>query len=139
MDLLQGAASGEDVQAWLDKLTASGNPEVFEFSLDEQFLQWLATRNPVATTLFYEQFTDAVFTARIGVPPVNKWRKSVKLEERPRGVLGTGLAESYVEETDGRKPFHRHASVHGGAVPALLATKPSCPWTSMRWMPRAAL
>ena len=37
-----------------------------------------------------------------------------------KGFLGTGIAWSYVHETNGRKSLHFHASLHGGACPALL-------------------
>ena len=66
--VLQGAASMEDVRAFQDKVAAAQPAENYEFSLDEKVLQWLATQNPVATTLFYEQLMEAVFTAIIGVP-----------------------------------------------------------------------
>ena len=84
-------------------------------------LQWLATQNPVATTLFYEQLMEAVFAAIIGVPPSHRRRKSIPAPTRPRGGFGKGCAWSLVHETNGRKSFHFHASFHGGSVPALLA------------------
>ena len=111
----------EDVRKFQEKITASSPMEIYKFTLDETFLQWLATRNPVATTLFFEQLNEAVFTEIVGVPPSHKRRKTVTVKERPRGFLGTGVAWSYVHETNGRKSFHTHASIHGGAALALLA------------------
>ena len=119
--VLQGAASAQDVQAFKAKVAALAPTEMYEFKLEESFMQWLATRNPVTTTLFYERLTDAVFSVLVGVPPSHKRRKALPAPLRPRGFLGTSVSWSYVHETNGRKSLHFHASIHGGAAPALLA------------------
>ena len=69
LSCLQGTGSIDDVRAFQDKVAAAVPGENYAFSLDEQVLQWLATCNPIATTLFYEQLAEATFTAIIGVPP----------------------------------------------------------------------
>ena len=92
LDVLRGVASMEDARKFQEKITASSPMEIYKFTLDETFLQWLATRNPVATTLFFEQLNEAVFTEIVGVPPSHKRRKTVTVKERPRGFLGTGVA-----------------------------------------------
>ena len=115
----------DDVSIFQEKAAAAAPMEVYQFTLDETFLQWLATRNPVATTLFYEQLTEAVFTELVGVPPSHRRRTSCPKQEPKkechRGFLGTGVAWSYVHETNARKSLHFHAAIHGGAAPALLA------------------
>ena len=119
--VLRGEATLEEIRALNDAIATAAPMEIYKFTLDEACLQWLATRNPIATTLFYEQLTEAVFTELIGVPPSNRRRKAMPLRQRHRGFIGTGVAWSYVHETNGRKSLHFHASIHGGAAPALLS------------------
>ena len=127
LSVLDGTASLEDVRTFVAKAAARAKAEEYAFSLDERALQCLATANPVATTLFYEELTAAIFTEIVGVPPSGRRRKTSSLESRSKGFLGTGLAWSYVHETNGRKSLHFHASVHGGACPALLANVAGIP------------
>lgn len=41
----------------------------FDIPVDERALQELATLNPVATTMFYEEVSETVFTCLIGMRP----------------------------------------------------------------------
>jgi len=79
--------------------------------------------NPVATTLFYEKFVDALFSELVGTPPSHKRKisHSTGNTSRTRGFLGMNFGWSYVNETNARKSLHFHAAVHGGPSPALLA------------------
>ena len=90
MDVLNGTASQEEVDILKAKMAALEPHESYR-TLEESFLQWLATCNPVATTLFYEQLTNAVFSEIVGVPPSGARRKAVPLRSRCRGFLGTGV------------------------------------------------
>ena len=126
LHVLSGKATPEEASAFYDK-TKADKAEEYTFSIDEPDLQRLATANPVATTLFYEQLTSAIFTEIIGLPPSGHRRKTSTLDSRSKGFLGTGLAWSYVHETNGRKSLHFHASIHGGACPALLSNVAGIP------------
>ena len=95
--------------------------EEFEFQLNEALQQKLAALNPVATTLFFEQLSEAIFTHLIGMPPTGKRKASARAATRARGVLGRCFAWASVIETNKRKSLHFHASIYGGAAPALLA------------------
>ena len=119
--VLQGVASIDSVREFLNKVAATQPAQTCEFSLDEKVLQWLATQNPVATTLFYEQLMDAVFSVIMGVPPSHRRRKSIPVQRRTRGGFGKGVAWCLIHETNGRKSLHGHASFHGGCATALLA------------------
>ena len=52
LHVLAGTASEEDVRAFELKAAAHAKTEDCTFSLDERALQFLATANPVASTLF---------------------------------------------------------------------------------------
>ena len=95
--------------------------EEYEFQLNEAFQQKLAALKPVATTLFFEQLSEAIFTHLIGMPPTGKRKATARAATRARGVLGRCFAWASVIETNKRKSLHFHASIYGGAAPALLA------------------
>ena len=65
-----------DPDAFSQETLRAAPDETYEFRLDEPFLQRLATLNPVATTLFYEQLAEAIFTKLVGMPPSNRRRAS---------------------------------------------------------------
>ena len=123
LPVLRGEATAEEVEAFCTETLRAAPDETYEFRLDEPFLQRLATLNPVATTLFYEQLAEAIFTHLVGMPPSHKRKVSRARpgEARPRGFLGAPFGWSFITETNARKSFHFHASVNGGASPALLA------------------
>jgi hypothetical protein len=123
LPVVRGEASAEEIEAFCDESLKAAPDQSLKFSLDEQFLQRLATLNPVATTLFYENLVNAVFTELVAFPPSHK-RKLTRAavgEVRLRGFHATPFGWSYVNETNARKSLHFHAAVHGGPSPALLA------------------
>ncbi|CAK0898089.1 unnamed protein product, partial [Prorocentrum cordatum] len=111
------------VSAFSEKSAPHCADESYTFSMDEAFLQRLATLNPVATTLLREQMAEAIFTELAGMPPRHKRRKSQLIDDNTphRGIFGTPWAWHFVTETNGRKSFHFHAGVIAGASPTLLA------------------
>jgi len=62
--------------------------ETYEFKLSEDFAQLLASKNSVATTLYFEQLSEAIFTHLVGLPPTGKRKASKPAGERPRGIFG---------------------------------------------------
>ncbi|CAK0798449.1 unnamed protein product [Prorocentrum cordatum] len=121
LPVLHGHASEEAVQRFCENSLACAPDASHKFALDESFLQALATMNPVATTLVHEQMAESIFTELAGLPPNHRGKKTVDAESVPRGFLGTPFGWSFVHETNQRKSFNFHASVHAGASPALLA------------------
>ncbi|CAK0807187.1 unnamed protein product [Prorocentrum cordatum] len=121
LPVLRGEAPEDAVQRLCEESLACSPDATYKFDLDEAFLQTLATMNPVATTLVYEQMSEAIFTELVALPPNHRRKKSVGAEDAPKGFLGTPFGWSFVHETNQRKSFHFHASVHAGATPELLA------------------
>ena len=104
--------------------TAAGQTgEEYEFKLGkarEGYLQRLASLNPVATTLFYEQMCEAIFTHLVGLPPTGKRNVVYKpAAQRPKGLFGVPFCASAVTELNTRKSMHLHGCIHGGTPPAL--------------------
>ena len=102
----------------------SAPDETYEFQLTERFVQMLATKNPVATTLLYEELCESVFTLLLGMPPSFRRRKTIGDDDaektQRRGVLGRVFGWAAVTESSGRQALHFHAAIHGGATPTLL-------------------
>lgn len=134
--LLQAVRSETDEntdkhQAFVDatrdaSTTVAGQPvEEYEFKLGkdrERYLQRLASLNPVATTLFYEQICEAIFTHLVGLPPTGKRNVVTKpAAERQKGLFGVPFCASAVTELNARKSMHLHGCIHGGTPPALLS------------------
>ena len=103
--------------------TAAGHAdEEFEFKLSEGFMQRLATLNPVATTLFYEHMSEAIFTHLVGLPPTGKRNLVYKpAAQRQKGLFGVPFCASAVTELSQRGSMHWHACINGGTAPALLS------------------
>ena len=70
--VLRGTASAEEKAHFQRQMTDAQPDATYDFSMDEDFWQLVATLNPVATTLFYEQFANAVFTYIVGMLPSEK-------------------------------------------------------------------
>ena len=87
--------------------------------------------NPVATTLAYEQMTEAIFSELVSLAPTHRRKKSAS--ESTKGFLGTPFAWSYVHELNGRKSFHLHGAVHGGPSPTLFLDFHHCPVISQNF------
>ncbi|CAK0867394.1 unnamed protein product [Prorocentrum cordatum] len=121
LPVLHGDASEEAVQRFCEDSLACAPDASHKLALDGSFLQTLATMNPVATTLVHEQMAESIFAELVGLPPNHRKKKTVDAESVPRGFLGTSFGWSFVHETNHKKSFHFHASVHAGASPALLA------------------
>ena len=119
--ILREDAMPEDMEQFMSDSLQAAPDASSKFQLDERFLQKLATMNPVATTLVYEQMTEAIFTELVQLAPVLRRKTQADMRAEPvRGFLGVPFAWTYVHEVSGRKAFHFHASVHGGPSPALL-------------------
>ena len=95
--------------------------EEYEFKLTEEFVQMLATKNPVATMLIFEELVINIFEHLVGLAPCRMRKPRLPARERKRGFAGKTFGWSYVCETNQRKAMHLHAMLYGGATPALLA------------------
>ena len=76
LPVLRGEASEEEVQQFYDASLACEPDTTCKFDLDERFLQKLATMNPIATTLVYEQMTEAIFAELVRLAPVYRRKTS---------------------------------------------------------------
>ena len=90
--MLRGEATDEEFARFKQAAHDVAPSEIYEFSLKEDFLQRLANLNPVATTLFYEQFVENVCAILIGLPPSRRRRLSAPIADRLRHAFGIPFA-----------------------------------------------
>lgn len=91
------------------------------FPLTELGQQQLATDNPVATALSFEEVKSAFYEDLLCIPPNSTYKTTVSPNVRPKGVHGLGTGFGSVEETNKRASKHFHSLVHGGAHADLLS------------------
>ena len=89
----------------------------------EKRLQALASKNPIATTLVFNQRLENM---RDNLICKSKRRLTNELiHSRPRGMWGVNTSNHDVKECNDRASLHVHGQSHGGATPALIATSNS--------------
>ena len=93
-------ATPAEVQSFLQAALAAAPDETYDFKLHEDFMQHLAIMSPVATTLFYEQLSTAIFTHLIGLASTAQRKSSTNRaeEEEIRGIFGQPFGWSCVHE-----------------------------------------
>ena len=77
LPVLRGDASVEGLQQFYGASLACEPDSTCKFNLDERFLQKLATMNPIATTLVYEQMTEAIFAELVRLARVYRREKNI--------------------------------------------------------------
>ena len=119
-----GAAFVNGVQAqWDAEGPVAGRPgEVFEFEFSPAFCQRMASESPVACTLFFEQFIEAIFELLIGMPPTARRKASKPVAKRRRGLFGKCFNAKCVFEQNKRRCWHGHLSIVAAATPTLLSS-----------------
>jgi hypothetical protein len=89
---------------------------------DENELQRLAAKNPVACVLNFQRIVQAVHRDLLKLdvePTAHKTDKGVT--EQVKGIFGTLFSARCVKETNSRDALHIHGQTHGGLTPQLLA------------------
>ena len=92
---------------------------LFDFPLDEDFMQKQAAQNPASTTIMYQKIIRLIFGELLGVPAARHCGRTLPLRDRPRKLIGRGLAAFAVTEENGKGSHHSHSAVFGGAMPGL--------------------
>jgi len=93
-----------------------------DIPLSEDWVQRLASLNPVALCLEFEKMVTAIFTHLLGMPPTGRCRSSAPVaKERAIGIAGKLTSWTYIIELNKRKAMHFHAVLNGGLTPKLLA------------------
>ena len=112
----QGADGGAD---------DDGEAVEAEFRCSEEFMQSAAASNPVATSMVYDSLLRVVMGLLMGTPASDSGMgsslKTLKLEERAKGIYGKLLASYVVTEVTGKKTKHGHGLGFGGPMPAMLS------------------
>ena len=87
--------------------------------MTEPTLQTLASDNPIATTVIFNQTVQNVRGILYGIDLDGK--KTIPLDDRERGIAGVPVADSAVAENNKRGASHIHAQFYGGILPSMLA------------------
>ena len=88
-------------------------------------MQKCAAQNPVATSMVYDTLLRVTMGVLIGTPPsdagLGASSKTLKIEDRPKGIAGLMLASYVVTEVTGKCTKHGHGLGFGGPMPAMLS------------------
>ena len=98
---------------------AKGEEKAEGFAMYEKRLQKLASDNPIATTLVFNQRLENVRSNLIGRSKQRKTNDA--LDARAKGMWGVSSSNHDVKECNDRASLHVHGQHHGGASPALIA------------------
>ena len=130
--LFEGKADGYDIFCMDRPPPGDGegppdddDPVVLEFQPTEEFMQKCAAQNPVATSMVYDTLLRVTMGVLIGTPPsdagLGASSKTLKVEDRPKGIAGLMLASYVVTEVTGKCTKHGHGLGFGGPMPAMLS------------------